>query len=322
MLVEQAPPLWKKVAVRFYDAVREDFGYPASLLKLVDGPLSLSSPIVETVKGIGSTEVVRWHEFGSLFYEKGMFREKLNGWSHCKTYGRYGSTSLHCEDLLNLGNEIVINDWQCDIQHVDGFAASKSKLETFDSMDEMVETNSKEMISELTPAALSKNLSWDQIRIISQTNHDHFASWGWDGRVFLMNSGGSHHFAAAKYIAARIGQPVRLSGTYKIYGVCQKAVSQLRRDFAIFTMSSEPDAWLGFNDAMANFKATYYWKTLPRPHNNKRYAVFLPLKEKRSALVAKVLRDRGYQDLGALLAGIAARSSEFSETYSSRKSNP
>lgn len=70
-------------------------------------------------------------------------------------------------------------------------------------MDDMVVRNSPEMIDEISPAKLAKNLAWDEIRIISHVDHDYFATWAWDGRVFLMNSGGSHHFAAAKYIAAR-----------------------------------------------------------------------------------------------------------------------
>ncbi|CAM5427238.1 putative protein OS=Stutzerimonas stutzeri OX=316 GN=CXK94_17845 PE=4 SV=1 [Stutzerimonas stutzeri] len=82
-------------------------------------------------------------------------------------------------------------------------------------MDDMVVRNSPEMIDEISPAKLAKNLAWDEIRIISHVDHDYFATWAWDGRVFLMNSGGSHHFAAAKYIAARLEQPVELTGTYK-----------------------------------------------------------------------------------------------------------
>lgn len=240
-----------------------------------------------------------------------MFRDKLNGWTHCRTYGRYGSTSIECAPLLRLGYEMKVERWRCDIQQVDGFACSKSELEKFANMDQMVETNSKELIADITAEGLKKNLSWDEIRIISRADHDHFASWGWDGRIFLMNSGGSHHFAAAKYIAARLCQPVELTGTYKVFGLCEQAITELRREYGMFVLSHDPDAWLGFNEAMARFKATYYWKTLPRPHNHHRYAIFLPLKEQRSALVAKVLRDHNFQDLGAYLAGLAAQSLAF-----------
>ena len=71
-------------------------------------------------------------------------------------------------------------------------------------------------------------------------------------------------------------------------------------------MSHEPDAWLGFNEAMARFKATYYWKTLPRPHNHQRCAIFTA--KRRSAMVARILKENNFQDLGAYLAGLAAQS--------------
>lgn len=265
MSIDQPLPFWRRAGTFLWDSVREDCGYPATLMKLIKSPVKLNSPIQETAKGIGAGAVVRWHDFGSLIYERGIYRDKLNGWTHCRTYGRYGSTSIECAPLLRVGSEMQIQRWRCDIQQVDGFSASKSELKEF-------------------------------------------ATWAWDGRVFLMNSGGSHHFAAAKYIAARLEQPVELTGTYKIYGLCEQAITELRREYGMFVLSHEPDAWLGFNEAMARFKATYYWKTLPRPHNHQRCAIFLPLKEKRSAMVARILKENNFQDLGAYLAGLAAQS--------------
>lgn len=308
MTIDQPLPFWRRAGTFLWDSVREDCGYPATLMKLIKSSVELNSPIQETAKGIGAGAVVRWHEFGSLIYERGIYRDKLNGWTHCRTYGRYGSTSIECAPLLRIGSEMQIERWRCDIQQVDGFAASKSELKEFATMDDMVERNSTELIDKISPEKLAKNLAWPEIRIIGHVDHDYFATWAWDGRVFLMNSGGSHHFAAAKYIAARLEQPVELTGTYKIYGLSEQAITELRREYGIFVLSHEPDAWLGFKDAMARFKATYYWKTLPRPHDHQRCAIFLPLKEKRSALVAKILKENNFQDLGAYLAGLAGQS--------------
>ncbi|WP_448132588.1 DUF6685 family protein [Stutzerimonas chloritidismutans] len=58
-----------------------------------------------------------------------------------------------------------IQRWRCDIQQVDGFSASKSELKEFATMDDMVVRNSPEMIDEISPAKLAKNLAWDEIRI-------------------------------------------------------------------------------------------------------------------------------------------------------------
>ena len=99
-------------------------------MKLIKSPVKLNSPIRETAKGIGAGAVVRWHDFGSLIYERGIYRDKLNGWTHCRTYGRYGSTSIECAPLLRVGSEMQIQRWRCDIQQVDGFSASKSELKS------------------------------------------------------------------------------------------------------------------------------------------------------------------------------------------------
>ncbi|MFI8742179.1 DUF6685 family protein [Pseudomonas sp. NPDC077405] len=76
-----------------------------------------------------------------------------------------------------------------------------------------------------------------------------------------------------------------------------------------------------FEDRAQAEEWPYYWKTLPRPHNKHGYAVFLPLTEKRSALVARILEEYGFQDLGAYLSELAARSSSFIQAQHKRELN-
>jgi hypothetical protein len=302
-------------AVKFLrNSLLEDFGYPASLINLVREDSGLNRHLVEHEKGVGAFEIVRWNDFGNLLSEDHIHRRRLSGWTRCPgAYHNYGSTSIVREDLLNLGTVIEQEQWSCEIQEIDGFSGSKSELHKFKSTDAMVERNSQEMINPVTQEQLEKNLRWDEIRIISrEKTTDHFATWEWDGRVFLINSGGSHHFAAAKYIAKRLEIKVPLSGRYVTFGINQVAVASLRRDFDIFVMSWTTDHQLGFHKVMQNFEATYYWKALPRPYSEQ-CAIFLPKSEKRSAKVAQVLHKAGFQDFGkylkALGSPLAARTS-------------
>ncbi|MDD1148816.1 hypothetical protein M5G25_10985 [Pseudomonas sp. TNT2022 ID357] len=264
--------------------------------------------MIEHEKGISSCEVVKWNEFGDLPYERSRpSRRRLNGWGYSLGSNRnYGGIDLQRDDLLNLGTTQEIQNWNCDIQDVDGFSASKSELHKLKSMDAMVECNSKSMISEITMEKLQQNLAWDEIRIISRVDHDYFQTWSWDGRVFLMNSGGSHHFAAAKYIAARIGEKVPLKGRYRIHGINQVALKSLRRDFDIYVMSSQHKHLNGFHTAMRNVQATYYWKDLPRPYTNQ-CALFLPKDDKKSVKVSQVLKKAGFQDLGLYLKNLPVK---------------
>ncbi|WP_256583014.1 DUF6685 family protein [Pseudomonas sp. Irchel s3b5] len=290
------------------DSLLENLGYPASLINLLHEDNGLNRHLVEHEKGIGAFEIVRWNDFGNLLTEDHFHRRRLSGWTRCPgSYQNYGSTSVVREDLLNLGTVIEQERWDCEIQDVHGFSASKSELKNFKSMDAMVMRNSEPMITPVTKEKFAENLRWDEIRIISrEKTTDHFATWEWDGRVFLINSGGSHHFAAAKYIAKRLEIKVPLSGKYVMYGINQVAVASLRRDFDMFVMSWTTDHHLAFHKAMQNFEATYYWKALPRPYTEQ-CAIFLPKSEKRSAKVAQVMHEAGFQDLGKYLKALGCR---------------
>ena len=298
----------KKAIKIIYDSVLEDLGRPMTLINLIESDPTLNRHLVEHEKGIGASEVVRWNEFGDLPYETSrLYRRRLNGWTHTPgAYRNYGDCSLVREDLLNFGTVNEVVRWSCDIQDVDGFAASKSELRDFKTTDAMVRRNSKPMITPVTREKLDENLRWDEIRIISREDHDSFATWEWDGRVFLINSGGSHHFAAAKLIAREIGVEVPLSGRYRIYGINQIALASLRRDFDMFVMSWDCKQQMGLHRAMQSFGATYYWKDLPRPYSDQA-AIFLPKDEKRSARAAQVLRQAGFQDLGLYLKNLGKR---------------
>lgn len=189
----------------------------------------------------------------------------------------------------------------------------KSELRDFTSTDAMVERNSRDMIDAITEAKLAENLAHTEIRIIHAPSGggDHFERNAWDaGRLFLINGGGSHHFAAAKYIAARLQRSVPLRGRLNSYSLNAAAVASLCRDFAMFVVRDD-DAGiaLAFGDAMRQFRATWLWHHMPRPYDGTR-AVLLPRAERRSARVAELLRDVGIADLGKHLTRLATMSFE------------
>ncbi|MYN38109.1 hypothetical protein GTP55_01860 [Duganella sp. FT109W] len=204
---------------------------------------------------------------------------------------------------------MVIERWQCEIQEVHGFSASKSELTKFSSMDEMVECNSREMITDISPQGLAKNLAHNEIRIMRPNTDDCFKYHRWDGRLFLINSGGSHHFAAAKYIALRIGAPVPLAGRLHSYALNPDAIASLRRDFDIFMISDKPAISVAFNEAMRSFEATWLWTHLPRPYHKAR-AILLPKNERRSQRVAQAFQEAAIVDLGAYLEGLSRTGDE------------
>lgn len=125
-----------------------------------------------------------------------------------------------------------------------------------------------------------------------------------------MNSGGSHHFAAARYIATRLKTPVPLHGRLRTYSIKPKAVDSLTRDFEMFVIPETTEARMGFFYAMQSFRATYLWQILPRPVRDTSCAILLPKSEPRSAKVAAVLREAKVFDLSSYLQALVAQQTD------------
>lgn len=291
------------------DDIREDLGRPVRLLRLLADAPQMRAALNVPSKSIAASSVVQWHELGSCSPLKFPRRKRgeLLGWKH--SGGRWSSFYLERSEFAQIGQLEVLEDWAVDLAAIDGFGASKSDLYTFSSTDEMVESNSTEMISEITPQGLASNLAHSEIRIIHQPeSNDYFARFLWDGRLWLINDGGSHHTAAAKYIAARLGQPVNLKGALRTYSLNGHAIASLCRDFEMFVVNDdEPSVANAFFEAMQSFRATWLWHALPRPYHEGTKAILLPRNELRSMRVAAELRKAGFIDLGVYLTGLVAQ---------------
>lgn len=290
------------------DGLREEFGYPVALLRLFAAYPQLRIPLGEPAPCIDAGSVPHWHELGAdlLVRWPRSSGGTLSGWK--STGGHWESFELKRSEYDQIGQREITPGWTCDITDIHGFSGSKSDLEAFTSTDEMVEENSKEMIDEVTPDKLAKNLAHREIRIIHSPNtSDHFTRYLWDGRLWLMNDGGSHHTAAAKYIAARLHLPVKLTGKLYTYSLNPAAIASLRREFEMFVIDEgDSQVACAFFDAMRTFKATWLYHAMPRPYKNAR-AVLLPRSEGRSMRVALEFHKAGVADLGAFLAALASR---------------
>ncbi|EOG4615041.1 DUF6685 family protein [Pseudomonas aeruginosa] len=295
--------------LRMKRMIQDDLGFPASVRAVVEGSPGLKAILREPARSIAASSVVRWHEWGSAVHGSWprLAAGEMLGWR--SQGGQYGSFHLTRDDLASLGTREIKDQWQCEIQDVVGLSASKSELRSFVSLDDMVATNSRPMIEPVSLEKLEQNLAWSEIRILHRDDpSDHFACYRWDGRLFLMNSGGSHHFAAARYIASRLSRAVPLQGQLRIYGLNSASVASLVRDFEIFVLRDEASCYMAFHDAMRAYGATYLERRLPRPYDDCR-AVFMPRDEARAARAAAVLRECGFYDVGDHLQELACRSS-------------
>lgn len=280
-----------------YLSIVGDFGYPAALHQLIKTRPGLRAVIEEPSQNVAVSSVVNWHEWGHPYGD-------LKGWVKQADY--YSGTVIRRSEFTELGTQEITERWACDITEVNGLFASKSDLTEFRDMDSFVETKSPDYIRDISLDGLRKNLAHDEVRILKENTSDYFAYHNWDGRIFLINSGGSHHFAAARYIAQRLNEPVPLQGQLYRHGINTQAIQSLRSEFDIFVIGGENvnGFSLEFNEAMRHYKADYYYANLPQPYTDLQ-AIFLPRQKERSARVTEILREEGFFDLGQYLQDLS-----------------
>jgi hypothetical protein len=289
-----------------YQGVKKDLGFPVSLEQLLHEHPGVGLALAPPMRSIAFSSVVRWQEFGrGLPTGGGAHRNGTLQGRRIDTDGRYVDCSVHRAelDVLVLRDEVA--RWQCDIGAIDGFSRSRSRLRSFGSTDEFAESCAPELIERVDEARLFANLAHGDVRILHDAETtDYFCYHAWDSRLFLMNAGGSHRVAAAKYLARRLGMPVPLHGKLVTFRLNPSAIDSLGKDFAAFAISGEPQRWREFEAAVESTRASWFWLALPHPYKSGR-AVFLPRSDARAMRVAQVLHDAEVADLIRHLAEIA-----------------
>lgn len=125
-----------------------------------------------------------------------------------------------------------------DISELDGFSNSKSPLNELQSIDEFVEKYCPSYVQTISSEQLEKMLSHEEIRIIHspEITSDDFLIYGWNNKLFLSNSGGSHHLAAAQYISKRLKKPVKLNANLTFYTINQEQLNIFNEQYVAFIL--------------------------------------------------------------------------------------
>lgn len=290
------------------DTVRVSLGHPVHIERFLAATPHFKPEPAAAAPSIALSSVPQWHKLGQNWSNGGLpgtGRTKLRGWH--RDGSAYRSFNGTCPSLSSLVKRVVVDKWTCDLQDLHGFAASKSDLKKFASIDEMVETNSREMIQDISMAGLQKNLAHSDIQVTrANPGSDWLQVHQWDGRMFVLNDGGSHHLAAAKYIAARIQEPVELSAPLHYYAFDPDAIAALRAEFDVYMVNRHCEVSNAFFTAAESTGVTWLWHELPQPYAGAK-AVFFPRTEPLSVRVSQVFKDAGFEELGAQLAEMASR---------------
>lgn len=280
-------------------SILEDIGIPVSLKNVLHTHANSGSRFDGTpAKNISAHSVIQWERWseGDVFSYPRRSKGELLGWGyHNSSYGSYTESVPELCDLVRCD---VKNDWHCDIGDVDGFCSSKSNLRRFKSIAEMVMTDSEKLINPVCVELLEENLCHHGIEITRPNNtSDYFACHSWDGRIFLMNTDGSHHFGAAQYLAAQLRKRIDVQGRLFFYYFNSVAVEQLLEKYNVFAFEFTSQGINEFQEAMRRYRANFLSTYLPIPFNHQK-AILLPKSHFRSCKVAALLEEYGIFNLG------------------------
>jgi hypothetical protein len=246
-------------------------------------------------KPIGVHSVIKWDRLGYHGWRRGTY---LSGYAD-DTYGIYRRTGLTLPDLEQIVETLTIDNWECEIQQVVGLAATRH-LENLDicmTLDEFAVEKAAYWAEEVTEDRLQRLQEYYEVRIFH--GGDSFGLHEWDSRLFLINAGGSHRFAAARYIARQIGKQVALQGKLRISLFNRSAIDTLTTTYELFVVKNETT----LNDIstiLQSAKIPHYFCDLPTPIEESKI-IFLPRANRRSMMTASILRNANLFDLGQYL---------------------
>lgn len=275
--------------------------------------------LVEKDESISLSSVPRWQDW-SLKHSTRMYGNRagvLHGQKYDRRYKRHMPVHRNHPALMSFVKTTKHPHWRCDIQDVFGLGASKAPLHEISCMRHFAERYCQPGIKERTREQLERNLSHNEVRILHEHGGDNFVRHAWNGnRLFLQNSGGSHHFASAQWVAREIGQPVPLQGELIEYSIDPLAVQSLAADFHMYVVRAldgrgRSEAALALREALQEMQATYYSYSLPSPYPDDLEVLLLPRDEVQACRAAERLGQAGCYDFGLHLDRLLERQHEL-----------
>lgn len=171
-----------------------------------------------------------------------------------------------------------------DIRQITALNASKSTLENFHKIEDIAIKNSPELIQKITMDAIDEMMNWGEV------NRDFKAVtyYNYLQRYVVFNSGGSHHFAAAQYIATRLDEQYKINVHLKTISLRHELINELCLNYDVFIFEHNDLIKLINLRKLSGGKFMFYIKNYPINHNTKRI-IFLPNNNDYSVVVTKEL---------------------------------
>lgn len=125
----------------------------------------------------------------------------------------------------------VVDRFTCDITEVNGIAASKSSGNAFADVHSFGKYFVEQRSIPKDSAGLQATLQHNEIRVLHAPGIDSLSLYLWDDRLFLENLGGSHHFAAAAYLARELKVDVPINAPLSLFALNEPVWSALLAEY-------------------------------------------------------------------------------------------
>ncbi|MCS5826975.1 hypothetical protein LNO55_27295 [Klebsiella pneumoniae subsp. pneumoniae] len=280
-----------KIFYTLQDNVMDSLGFPASLRRQINnGVLQANKP--DRQDTIWLRSVVAWHSW--LSYEQHCIRYLRPGHD-----GDYEFFERHIPQLDYLIQTTVTENFRCDITAIAGMGCSRDSDREFSSIQDFAMKKCQALTKPPSAERLAQILQHHGLRLSEM----YFSEFSWvPGRLYWQNVDGSHHMAAARFMAIQLGQPVPLSGQLTSY--------QLNSSFSVSywtngIYSSYPRVWSmgssGMHCCVFNARLVFPppgWENGAERQFN---IIWLERHQTVPARVSRTLAKAGFPSVGQLL---------------------
>lgn len=269
------------------DSIQEEFLRPARFIRKIKNHTQLKILLAIPPETANANQVIHWNRWEGAYFDK----KYVLG-----IHKRPHSIQQYIPELEDLVVVSEIENWLCDIRDIDCLSSSKSDLSLFNTLDDFATTVNHNLISEISEQNLNKNLRWERGRILDNPS---FYRYTWDNmRIHLCNSGGSHHFSAARYLALKLNKKIPVCGRLSTFSLNPESVFSLLEKFNLFSVRGED--WFFVLQECEHFNAPVGFYPAPKPFHNQ-IIIFLPRSNKRSVRIAKLFKQFQLFDFGLFL---------------------
>lgn len=258
--VENKLPFWRRAIDCMWEDFRHHLGHPAALERAIETGQLVPLPLKEPADTFWTRSVIYWHTWMESSPTSYRSRPYTLDYRKPGYDRRLESHDLPVPEVEQLVREDIVRTFSCDITDIRGISASKSGEYDITDIDEFPMKRCASFAEPVTAEHLQKNMRHGELRL----DRMRFAEYTWTGRRFYwLNDGGSHHFGAARYQAARLNTPVLLTGTLYRYSVSLAMITALRNKWHMFLLQKE-EVFGSFYNAMNAFECPFGRCSLPR----------------------------------------------------------